>query len=77
MLEVSIDEVQTHLSRLLKQVALGEEIIIAESGKPVARLVPYETLQRNRAPGPDAGLVEIAEDFDAPLPEEILQSFEP
>ena len=76
MLEVSIDEAQTRLAHLLKQVALGEEIVIAESGRPVARLIPYETHQQNRTPGLDAGLVEIAEDFDAPLPEEILQSFE-
>ncbi|HZS93751.1 MAG TPA: type II toxin-antitoxin system prevent-host-death family antitoxin, partial [Chloroflexota bacterium] len=42
MRQVNIHEAKTHLSRLVKEVAHGEEIIIAKSGKPVARLVAID-----------------------------------
>ena len=38
-MEVNIHEAKTHLSKLLERVALGEEVIIAKAGKPVAKLV--------------------------------------
>jgi len=65
---VNIHEAKTQLSRLLSRVAAGEEIIIARSGKPIARLIPYEN-KTQRTPGRHAGQGHIAEDFDAPLPE--------
>ncbi|HEV8132743.1 MAG TPA: type II toxin-antitoxin system Phd/YefM family antitoxin [Acidobacteriota bacterium] len=76
MKEVNIHEAKTHLSRLLVRVAAGEEIIIAKAGKPVAKLVPYGPTDRDRVPGRDKGQVWIADDFDAPLPEDILKAFE-
>lgn len=72
---VGVHEAKTHLSRLLRRVAAGEEIVIARSGEPVARLVPVEP-ERERALGRDRGSFEIPEDFDAPLPPEVLQAFE-
>ena len=63
---VNTHEAKTHLSRLLSRVAAGEEIVIARSGKPIARLVPYEG-QTTRKPGRYAGQGYIAEDFDAPM----------
>ena len=72
---VNVHEAKTHLSRLLTRVAGGEDIIIAKAGKPVARLVPIAPLDR-RSLGEDRGQVYIADDFDAPLPEEILAEFE-
>jgi antitoxin (DNA-binding transcriptional repressor) of toxin-antitoxin stability system len=45
-------------------------------GRPVARLVPYDARPARRTAGQDAGTVVIAEDFDAPLPEELLAEFE-
>jgi prevent-host-death family protein len=75
MAQVSIHEAKTHLSRLLRQVTAGEEIVIAKAGRPIARLVPVEP-QRRRVLGRDAGLFEVPEDFDAPLPEEVLADFE-
>jgi antitoxin (DNA-binding transcriptional repressor) of toxin-antitoxin stability system len=53
----------------------GEEIIIAKSGKPVARLVPFEKPSQNRKPGSAKGKIIIADDFDAPLPDDILKEF--
>ncbi len=75
MVTVNIHEAKTHLSRLLRRVALGEEVLIAKAGKPLARLVPYFE-KKNRVPGKDRGLFEIPDDFDAPLPEEALRDFE-
>lgn len=73
--EVNVHEAKTHLSRLLRKVAAGEEVVIARAGKPVARLVPVETRPR-RVFGIDRGRFEVPEDFDAPLPEDVLRSFE-
>ena len=67
---------KTHFSRLLARVARGESIVIARAGKPVARLVPYEDPGRKRVPGQDSGKVWIAPDFDAHLPDELLDTFE-
>jgi prevent-host-death family protein len=76
MVQVNVHEAKTHLSRLLSRVAAGEEIIISKGGKPVARLVPYKQPKKKRVPGQDKGKVWIADDFDAPLPDEIQQLFE-
>jgi prevent-host-death family protein len=75
MTEVGVHEAKTHLSKLLKRVAAGEEIVIARSGKPIARLVPVAG-GRRRELGRDRGLFQVPEDFDAPLPEEVLKDFE-
>lgn len=75
MKTVNIHEAKTHLSRLLRQVAAGEEVVIARSGRPVARLVPIER-ERPRALGTDRGLFCVPDDFDAPLPEDVLAEFE-
>ncbi len=75
MIEVGIHEAKTHLSKLLRRVAAGEEIIIARAGKPVARLLPVDK-GKSRKLGQDQGLFEVPDDFDSPLPQEILRSFE-
>lgn len=76
MTQVNVHEAKTNLSRLLNRVVEGEEIVIAKAGKPVARLVPIERRPRPRILGQDEGLFEVPEDFDAPLPEDVLASFE-
>jgi len=73
---VNIHEAKTHLSRLLARVMGGEEIIIAKAGKPIAKLVPYGIPNKQRVPGTAKGKIWMSEDFDEPLPEEILESFE-
>ena len=72
---VNVYEAKTHLSKLLRRVRAGEEIVIADAGKPIARLVPVDDSVGPRTLGGDEGLVWIADDFDAPLPDEILESF--
>jgi len=66
--KVNVHEARTHLSRLLRRVAAGEEVVIARVGVPMARLVPVEELPK-RVFGIDRGRFEVPEDFDDPLPE--------
>jgi len=73
---VNVHEAKTHLSRLLKRVGAGEEIIIAKAGKPVARLVPAGKSGGPRVLGSQKGRFEVPKDFDAPLPGDILSTFE-
>ncbi len=68
MKQVSITEAKANFSRLLRQAAAGEEVVIAKWGKPVARLVRLEKPTEPREPGALRGRITIAEDFDAPLP---------
>jgi prevent-host-death family protein len=73
---VNVHEAKTHLSRLLARVAAGEEVVIAKAGKPIARLVPVSPPAGDRRLGMDRARAFISEDFDAPLPEDILATFE-
>ncbi|MGH2441738.1 MAG: type II toxin-antitoxin system Phd/YefM family antitoxin [Chloroflexota bacterium] len=75
MRQVNIHEAKTYLSQLIQEVAGGGAIIIANAGKPVARLVAIDRLSTPRPRGLLKGKIWIADDFDAPLPEEILQWF--
>lgn len=77
MKTVNIHYCKTNLSRLLSQVELGEEIIIANRGIPVAKLVPFHTSSsRRNSLGQDRGRFVVPEVFNASLPEEILAAFE-
>jgi prevent-host-death family protein len=76
MLIVNVHAAKTQLSRLLQRAARGEEIIIARAGRPPARLVPLAAPSKRRRPNLLRGRIRIARDFDAPLPEGVLRSFE-
>jgi prevent-host-death family protein len=73
---VIVHEAKTHFSKLLAKVAAGEEVTITKAGRPVARLVPLESKRMPRPLGLDAGRFEVPDDFDAPLPPEVLRHFE-
>ena len=75
MNKVNIHQAKTQFSRLVKLAASGEEIIIAKSGKPVARLVAYAIKGAVRRPGSMRGKIRIKKNFDAPLPKEASQSW--
>ena len=67
---VNIHQAKTQLSQLLHRVALGEEVVIARSGVPIARLVAWQApAQPVAAPGAMRGQIKLADDFDAPLDE--------
>jgi len=70
---VKMREAKSRLSRLVKDVQAGEEVIIVSRNKPVARLVPYTTKKPIRMPGFLRGKIWIASDFDDPLPEEAFE----
>lgn len=73
-MEVGVHEAKTHFSKLLRRVALGEEITIRNGGRVVARLVP--PAPSTRIFGHDRGRFTVPDDFDAPLPEQFLADFE-
>ncbi len=76
MKKVNTHEAKTQLSRLLRRVAAGEEITIANRGVPVARLVPVPAEKAQRTLGILRGEFTVPDDFDAPLPEAVLDLFE-
>jgi prevent-host-death family protein len=73
---VNLYEAKTHLSELVERAARGEEVVIAKAGQPKARLVPLSRPKQPRKPGAWKGRVVIANDFDAPLPDDVLAAFE-
>ncbi len=72
---VGVHEAKTNLSKLLERVSAGEEIAITRRGEEVARLVPARRSGVRRL-GIDRGLWEVPDDFDAPLPDGMLETFE-
>jgi prevent-host-death family protein len=77
MTVVNVHAAKTNFSRLVDQAAAGAEIIIAKAGQPVAKLVPLSAPKREkRRLGLLAGRAVIPADFDAPLPDEVIDAFE-
>lgn len=74
MQQVSVHEAKTHLSRLLRSVCVGEDVVITRSGRPVARLFPVE--EEKPVFGIDAGRFTVPANFDDPLEESVLRDFE-
>lgn len=73
---VNIHQAKTNFSKLVDAVMHGEEIIIAKAGKPAAKLVPITVMKPKRKPGALKGKIKISRDFNAPLPDDILDQFE-
>ena len=74
MVMANISEAKAQLSALIEKVLAGQEVIIGKAGKPVAKLVRYESTDRPRKPGALKGKITIADDFDT-LPEDIADVF--
>ncbi|MBV9158091.1 MAG: type II toxin-antitoxin system Phd/YefM family antitoxin [Acidobacteriaceae bacterium] len=73
---VTIHEAKTHLSRLLRKVSAGEEVIISRGSKPVARLVPFANREGKRQPGSLKGKLLVGSEFFEPLPHDELSGWE-
>lgn len=71
---IDVLDVQTHFLELLTQVIAGDEIVVTQGQKPVARLLPMESAATPRVAGLHAGLGWVSDDFDDPLPEEFWMS---
>ena len=74
VVRVGVHEAKTNLSHLLRLVDGGQEVEISRGGEPVAKLVPIRAPGKRRL-GTDAGAFVVPDDFDAPLPAEVLESF--
>lgn len=76
-MQVNIYEAKTRLSELVDQASRGETVIIAKGGTPMAKLMPLrEGPKRKLVLGLMKNGIEIADDFDAPLPAAVLAGFE-
>ncbi|WP_250291565.1 type II toxin-antitoxin system Phd/YefM family antitoxin [Frankia sp. CiP1_Cm_nod1] len=73
-IQVGVHEAKTRLSELLRAVAAGQEVDILRSGKPVAKIIPFAP-RSMREIGVDEGRFTVPDDFDAPLPDDIEDSF--
>jgi len=63
-MEVNIHEAKTHFSKLLERVVLGEEVIIAKAGTPVAKLIPFDREPQKRVFGSAKGEFTVPDDFN-------------
>ena len=73
---VNIFEAKTQLSKLIELAEKGQDVVIARAGKPVVRLTKLEPEKRPIRYGVLKGQIWISDDFDAPLPDKVLKSFE-
>jgi prevent-host-death family protein len=73
---INIHEAKTHLSRIVDEVAAGNEVIIAKAGKPMARLSPITAAVKKKKLGLLKGKLKVPDDFNAPLPNDVLAAFE-
>jgi prevent-host-death family protein len=73
---INIHEAKTHLSRIVDEVAAGAEVIIAKSGKPMARLTPLAGVRRAKKLGLLKGKIKVPDDFNAPMTPDELADFE-
>lgn len=72
---VELADAEESFSELVERAAAGEEIILAVDGVPLARLVPIAEERPLRQPGGWKGKIWVADDFDDPLPPEVLRGF--
>lgn len=72
---VNISEAKTQLSRLVDRAAAGENIVIAKYGRPIAKLSRLEPTRRTIIFGLLEGQIQVPDDFDAPLPDDVLAKF--
>ena len=73
---INVHQAKTHLSRLLDRAQQGEEFVIAKAGRPVARLGPLARVGKKRRLGLLDGKFKVPDDFNEPLPDEVIAAFE-
>ncbi len=76
MLRITVDEIQRDPSKYLRQVEAGETFVILQADKAIAELRPISNSKQLRPFGLCAGEFTVPDDFDTPLPEDILSAFE-
>lgn len=73
---VNIYEAKTRLSQLVDKAAAGEDVVVSRHGKPLVRITRLEEPKRRVRFGFLAGQIQVPEDFDAPLPDDVMAAFE-
>ena len=73
---INIYQAKTQLSKLVDRVEKGEEIVIARNGRPVVRITQLRPEKRPIVFGLLEGEAIVPEDFDDPLPDDVLAAFE-
>ena len=73
---VNIFEAKAQLSKLIQMAENGEDVVIARAGKPVVRLTRLEPVKKPIVFGLMKGEIHVSDDFDDPLPPEVLAEFE-
>ncbi|NER49037.1 MAG: type II toxin-antitoxin system Phd/YefM family antitoxin [Symploca sp. SIO1A3] len=76
MINITVDEIQREPLKYLRQLEAGETLVITRFNQPIAELRPIASSKQLRPFGLCAGEFTVPDDFDAPLPEDILSSFE-
>ena len=67
---IDIRDLPSRLDEALARAAAGEEVVLLDGSTPRARLVPVTPAAGLRIPGLHPGAIQVAADFDAPLPDE-------
>lgn len=67
MTQITVSEASQNLPELIAAALSGEEIVIMQENQPVVKLIPVTPVKRRRQPGSAKGLINISDDFDAPL----------
>lgn len=76
MESINIYEAKTRLSQLVDKAASGEDVVVSRNGKPLVRITRLEDSKRRIQFGLLKGKVKVADDFDLPLPADVLAGFE-
>ncbi|MBE9065731.1 type II toxin-antitoxin system Phd/YefM family antitoxin [Leptolyngbya cf. ectocarpi LEGE 11479] len=76
MVHITVDDIQRDPLKYLRQVEAGETVVIVHLDQPIAELRPVDNSQQLRPFGLCTGEFTVPDDFDAPLPEDLLNSFE-
>jgi prevent-host-death family protein len=69
MQQVDVKHASQHLGELIDLTMRGDEVLITQEGQPVVKLIAIKRSKRQRQFGSAKGLIQIADDFDEPLPE--------
>jgi antitoxin (DNA-binding transcriptional repressor) of toxin-antitoxin stability system len=75
-MNVPVEEMKRDPEGLLHRVLEGEILVLTDHDRPVAEIRPIESVRKPRPFGLAAGTFVVPDDFDDPLPEEVLRDFE-
>ena len=77
MSTITVDEVARDLLGCIGRVKAGETLVITQAEQPIAELKPIAAAEKRRRPsGLCAGQFRVPDDFDSPLPDDVLRQFE-